>query len=93
MSNSDMMKVAAEYDAAGRIMARGFADEMRKLSSPSSVGSLVGRPAAGKAPSISAKTTGAKAMPAMPKPPKAMPAMPKAPKPLTPATGPKPVPM
>jgi hypothetical protein len=29
----DMMKVAAEYDAAGRIMARGFFDEYIKLAS------------------------------------------------------------
>lgn len=28
----DMMKVAAEYDAAGRIMARGFFDEFNKLA-------------------------------------------------------------
>lgn len=28
----DMMKVAAEYDAAGRIMARGFFDEYEKLA-------------------------------------------------------------
>lgn len=28
----DMMKVAAEYDAAGRIMARGFYDEFQKLA-------------------------------------------------------------
>jgi len=29
----DMMKVAAEYDAAGRIMARGFFDEYAKIAS------------------------------------------------------------
>lgn len=28
----DMLKVAAEYDAAGRLMARGFMDEMNKLA-------------------------------------------------------------
>lgn len=31
-SEQDMMKVAAEYDAAGRIMARGFFDEYVKLA-------------------------------------------------------------
>lgn len=29
---SDTEKTAAEYDAAGRIMARGFADELSKLA-------------------------------------------------------------
>lgn len=29
---SDLMKVAAEYDAAGRIMARGFVEEFNKLA-------------------------------------------------------------
>jgi hypothetical protein len=29
---SDTEKTAAEYDAAGRIMARGFADELNKLA-------------------------------------------------------------
>lgn len=29
----EMLKVAEEEDAAGRIMARGFADELHKLAS------------------------------------------------------------
>jgi len=32
---TDIEKVAAEYDAAGRIMARGFADELNKLAQES----------------------------------------------------------
>lgn len=31
----EMLKVAEEEDAAGRIMARGFADELNKLASDS----------------------------------------------------------
>lgn len=30
--NDDMIKLAAEYDSAGRIMARGFYDEFQKLA-------------------------------------------------------------
>lgn len=29
----EMLKIAEEEDAAGRIMARGFADELNKLAS------------------------------------------------------------
>lgn len=32
VEETDMMKIAAEYDAAGRIMARGFYDEFTKLA-------------------------------------------------------------
>ncbi len=44
---SDVEKTAAEYDAAGRIMARGFVDELNKLGQ---------MPPAGPSPDLVKKT-------------------------------------
>ena len=43
----DMIKLAQEYDAAGRVMARGFYDEMQKLAGKRKKGKK-GRKSTGK---------------------------------------------
>jgi len=40
---AEQYKIAEEEDAAGRIMARGFADELQKLASPRSMTYLPGQ--------------------------------------------------
>lgn len=48
ISMSDLMKVAAEYDVAGRIMARGFVDEFDKLAESLTSGYGIGRSTGGR---------------------------------------------
>lgn len=45
---SDLIKIAAEYDAAGRIMARGFVDQFDKLAESLTSGYGIGRSAGGR---------------------------------------------
>lgn len=47
---SDVEKTAAEYDAAGRIMARGFADELNKLAANAPVPAAPQKPMPAPAP-------------------------------------------
>ena len=67
---SDVEKTAAEYDAAGRIMARGFMDELNKLAQMPPTG-----------PSKKLEGLAGKKPWEYPKPKEMKPAMPKAPAP------------
>jgi hypothetical protein len=72
--SDDLIKIAQEYDSAGRIMARGFVDEFDKLAENAGLQAI---PPAAK-PNAGQRNVGTPAL-AQPKPPVAAPVA-KAPK-------------